>query len=111
MAAALGRLDGVIAEETEALTHRRAVDLDEINRRKSQSLLEITRLARTLPAGRQPQLGARLAAVRDRLAANHRLLGLHMEAARELADLMAGLLSDAESDGTYRRPLARGGAR
>ncbi len=109
--AALDRLEGLVDEESEALETRAPVDLDAINRRKSHSLLEITRLARSLPLSVDPGLRVRLSRLRDRLVANHRLLGLHLAAVREIADLMVGVLSEAESDGTYDMTGARRGAR
>lgn len=111
IAAALDRLEGLVEEESEALEKRTPVDLDAINRRKSHSLLEITRLARSLPLSGDPTLSVRLSRLRDRLVDNHRLLGLHLAAVREIADLMVGVLSEAESDGTYAMAGPRRGAR
>ncbi len=111
IAAALDRLEVLVEQETSAFEKRETVDLDEINRRKSHSLLEITRLARSLPLTGDPALSVRLTRLRDRLVANHRLLGLHLAAVREIADLMVGVLSEAESDGTYDMADARRGVR
>jgi hypothetical protein len=61
--------------------------------------------------GGDPELTARLARLRDKLVANHRLLGLHLTAVREIADLMVGVLNEAESDGTYGLGRARQGMR
>jgi hypothetical protein len=108
LSAALDRLESVIAAESEALVNRMPLDHADINRQKSQSLLEITRLARALPPLPDAALRERLAMLRERLAANHRLLGLHVEAVREVSDLMVGILNDAESDGTYGQHHARG---
>ena len=105
--AALDRLEAVIDAETEALVSRAPLDHADINRQKSQSLLEITRLARALPPMPDAALRERLADLRERLATNHRLLGLHVEAVREVSDLMVGILNDAESDGTYGQHHAR----
>lgn len=108
LGAALDRLESVIATESEALAKRIPLDHADINRQKSQSLLEITRLARALPPLPDADLRDRLGALRERLAANHRLLGLHVEAVREVSDLMVGILNDADSDGTYGQYHARG---
>ncbi len=99
--AALDRLETTLAAEAEALDSRTEISFADLNRQKSQSLLEITRLARSLPQGPEASLKARLALLRTRLSANQRLLGFHLEAVREVSDLMVGILSDAESDGTY----------
>src|SRR5947208_1176960 len=49
LAGALARLEEVIGEETLALESRHAIDLKDFNRRKSRSLLELTRIIRGLP--------------------------------------------------------------
>ncbi len=87
------------------------VSFAEINRQKSQSLLEVTRLSRSLPPGQQAHLQSRLGPLRDLLARNHRLLGFHLAAVREVSDLMVGVLNNAESDGTYGQHPMRRGAR
>jgi len=96
------RLEQIVDEETTALTARQAIDLDEINRRKSRSLLELTRLSRALP-GRITggDLGSRLERVAAKLRRNHDLLHLHLTAAQEIAALIAETMRAAESDGTY----------
>jgi hypothetical protein len=101
MHAALGRLEETVAVEIAALGASSAADFADINRRKSQSLLEITRLARAVPAGSEGELAPRLKTLSVALAADHRLLGLHLAASRQLSDLMIGVLHEAESDGTY----------
>ncbi len=107
MHAAIGRLEEIIAGEIAALGDNRAADFADINRRKSQSLLEITRLARTLPLGSEKALAPRLKTLGDALAADHRLLGLHLAASRQLSDLMIGVLHEAELDGTYGQTRPR----
>ena len=46
--ACVKRLEAVVEEETEALEARLPVDLSDLNRRKSQGLLELTRLGWTV---------------------------------------------------------------
>ncbi len=99
--AALDRLEGIIDEEDNALGGRQHIDFADLNRRKSQSLLELTRLGRSLPLGAQPELRERVAGMRTKLLANHRTLGLHIAAVKDIADLMVRALHEAESDGTY----------
>jgi hypothetical protein len=98
---ALDRLEELIDRENLALATHEPLDYADLNRRKSQSLLEITRLGRTLPSGAASTLGAQLTRLRDKLTDNHRALGLHVGAVREIADLMVRSLTEAESDGTY----------
>lgn len=99
--AALDRLEEALAEETRALRARQPVDLDELNRRKSRSLLELTRLSRALPSPPDGKLRARLQALAGKLAENRDVLALHLGAVREIADLLVNALGEAESDGTY----------
>jgi hypothetical protein len=107
--AALDRLEETVTMEVAALGERRPADFADINHRKSQSLLEITRLARTLPVGSEGELAPSLKKLSAALAADHRLLGLHLAASRQLSDLMIGVLHEAESDGTYgEAPRRRG---
>jgi hypothetical protein len=109
-AAALDRLEEALDEETGALRSRQPVDLDELNRRKSRSLLELTRLSRGLAAPPDGALGARLRALAGKLAENRDVLALHLGAVREIADLLVNALGEAESDGTYAVPGMRQGA-
>jgi hypothetical protein len=44
---------------------------------------------------------ARLAGLRAKLDANRAVLKLHLEAVREIANIMSDAIRDAESDGTY----------
>ena len=98
---ALERLEELIDRENHALVVHEALDYADLNRRKSQSLLEVTRLSRSLPPGSAASLAPQLGRLRDKLTDNHRTLGVHMNAVREIADLIVQSLSDAESDGTY----------
>jgi hypothetical protein len=107
LTAAIDRLEETVAVEIAALGDNRAADFADINRRKSQSLLEITRLARTLPIGGDNELRPRLRKLGDTLATDHRLLGLHLAASRQLSELMIGVLHEAESDGTYGQTRQR----
>ncbi len=107
MHAALGRLEEIVATEIAALVGSAAADFADINRRKSQSLLEITRLARAVPVGSESELAPRLKKLGTALATDHRLLGLHLAASRQLSDLMINVLHEAESDGTYGETYPR----
>jgi hypothetical protein len=104
---ALDRLDDLIDQENAALAGENRPDFADLNRRKSQSLLELTRLGRALPLGASGAIRDRIANLRDKLADNQRALGLHLSAVREISDLLVGTLSAAQSDGTYGAVHAR----
>lgn len=96
------RLMEVVDEETAALRDRKPVDLREYNNRKAHSLLELDR-AMTIAEGVTLEAStlALIAALRDKLNANSRVLGVHIEAVREVATIIADTIREAESDGTY----------
>jgi hypothetical protein len=96
------RLEEVVDHESAALERREAVDLRELNNRKSQGLLDLMRCLRVFQgaAPSRPAL-ARLAGLRAKLDRNRAVLALHLEAVREIATVMSDAIKDAESDGTY----------
>lgn len=102
----LERLEDAIDQETEALSRRLPLDFEEMNRRKSRSLLELSRAARALPAALDGATLERLALLRGKLLRNQEVLGLHLAAAQEVASILGTALRDAESDGTYSISLA-----
>lgn len=107
---ALARLEAVVDAETAALRSRAAVDLKDFNDRKSQGLLELTRALRLFDiASADKAMLDRLAALREKLAANRAVLGTHLEAVREVATVVADAMREAESDGTYSVSIRQGG--
>lgn len=101
LVSALDRLEELVDHETEALRLRAPLDLADINRRKSRSLLELSRAARGVDIGRSDALQARLDRLRVKLADNQGVLSLHLSAAHEVGAILDQALRDAESDGTY----------
>lgn len=100
--ASLKRLEATVAAETEALVAHRPIDQEAINRRKSQSLLELTRLTRGLdPAQVEPEVAEQLTRLRDTLERNQGVVALHLRAVEEISGIISESLRDAESDGTY----------
>ncbi len=101
------RLEAVIEDELAALQEGRIAGLDEITRRKSQCLLDLTRLARALNVEALTAdeggeaLRQDLIHIKAKLADNEATLKRYMEAAREVASLVADGLRASESDGTY----------
>lgn len=112
LAGALDRIEDVLQAEETILAQSGEIDLQDINRRKNHSLLELTRLSRIAPReGIAPETLARVEAIRDRLKLNQETLQVHLAAAQEISRVLTVALGDAESDGTYSRtvvPQSRG---
>ena len=108
---ALARLEETIDAETAALEARSVVDLQEINRRKSRSLLELTRAARSLPQSADQALVDRVAKLRQKLARNQHRISVHLAAAQEVALILNHVMREGESDGTYSGYFAAGEGR
>ena len=104
---AVERLEEAVEQETAALQSRTAFDLKEYNDRKSRGLLELTRAMRLID-GMAPdaRLITRLASLRTKLDVNSAVLRLHLDAVREISSAMAEAIREADSDGTYSRPIA-----
>lgn len=107
LAKAVDRLEAILAAETAALDSGTSIDLAEITGRKNQSLLELTRLAKSVPADRDPLLDQRLGRLREVVEANRRMLELHVRASHDISTLIARSIAEAESDGTYSASLGR----
>lgn len=107
----LKRLEATVEAETEALAANAPLDLDAVNRAKSRSLLELTRLARGIDvAAIDAETGIVLARLRDKLIRNQEAVALHLRAVEEVGETLQASLQAAESDGTYSaRPPAQSG--
>ena len=111
LGAIIEHLSAVVEEETALLRRGAAIDLKAANDRKSQALLQLTRAARQLDqsALSDPVVRARLAALRQTLASNQAVLKLHLEAVREVSDIVCAAIRHAESDGTYSPAIRQHG--
>ena len=106
---AIDKLTEVVMEETKALRDRGDADLEKFTHQKNFGLLEVTRAMRAIPPNfKDPSLVARLKFLRDRLDENRKVLGLHLKAAEEIANLVSGSMEEAASDGTYTATVHRG---
>jgi len=96
------RLEEIVDAETVALAEHRVMDLAVYTRKKSQLLLEVTRLTRMmkLPSA-DSQLHGRLQSLRSSLDLNRNTLDLHLRAANQLTEVISDAVRAAESDGTY----------
>ena len=100
--AAIERLIDVIERETRDLAGPGPVDYRAHSQRKSQGLLELSRLEPKLAGVRShPRARAALAELLRRLDDNQKLLHARLRAARTIADVLARAIRDGQSDGTY----------
>jgi hypothetical protein len=99
---AVERLKATIDEETEKLELRAFVDFDAFSQRKNRGLLELTRAMRlTQGAGADPRVVPHLTRLRASLVRNQAALQIHLDAVREVSAIIAKLIQEGESDGTY----------
>lgn len=106
--ASLRRLEATVDAETDALLAHRPVDHDALNQRKSQSLLELTRLARGIDVDRlDAATSLQLARLRDKLARNQEVVAMHLRAVEEIGETLADAVRHAEWDGTYTARIRR----
>lgn len=100
--AVIDRLLGVVTAETEALTRRVPIDIDTVTRQKRQGLLELSRLMRAMPAiGRKEEARARLSMLAEALDRNQAALDVQLRAVHGIAEIVAKVMREADSDGTY----------
>ncbi|WP_134496212.1 flagellar protein FlgN [Microvirga pakistanensis] len=106
----LDRLEETLDLETAALLSRDLNNLEEFNRRKSQSLLEISRMARTVENATLDAITTkRLERLKAKLEQNQEILERHMRAVQEISAVISGAIQAAESDTTYSADVVRGG--
>lgn len=107
--AVAGRLEALLREEIGLLRGASVETLRQMNHRKSQCLLELSRAARALgdePA--PPELAAGLDRLKQVVSDNQDTLSTHIVAVRDIAGLIAEVMQAHESDGTYAdRPAPR----
>jgi len=102
------RLSDAVERETRDLDGPGPVDYRAHSQRKSQGLLELSRLGASLSAMRgHPRLRAALGDLLAKLETNQRLLHAKLQAARTVAEIVARVISDGQSDGTYSDQIWR----
>lgn len=107
---AIDRLEDAVIAETETLRAGGAPSYDDFNYRKSHGLLELTRAMRAFrPEEVIAEVRERLARLRARLEGNRVLLKTHLDATREISEILTAALRNAESDGTYSATAGRRG--
>jgi hypothetical protein len=99
---AIERLRVTVEAENAEIASRKVVDFREFNLRKSQGLLELSRLMPTV-AGAEigPQLQAALRGLKAKLEDNRRILRVQLKAVHEVSEIIARTIQAGQSDGTY----------
>ncbi|PWV95262.1 hypothetical protein DFR52_11419 [Hoeflea marina] len=98
----LGRLEEVLDIENESIGSDDSFDLTRSNVLKGRCLYDMTLLVRDAGTrGFNAVHAAQLKAVSEKLAANSAKVKAHMDAVREVTDLLKDVVSEAEADGTY----------
>ncbi|RTM07925.1 MAG: flagellar biosynthesis protein FlgN [Bradyrhizobiaceae bacterium] len=108
--AAIRRLEGIVEEETIALTTGQKIDFDDFSARKSRSMLEFVRLMRArMHLGGEVEVTEQIQQLREKLERNRSVLEMHYDAVREVAGIIVKAIKEAESDGTYTGRAAQDG--
>lgn len=108
--AAIRRLEGIVEEETIALTTGQKIDFDDFSARKSRSMLEFVRLMRVrMHLGGEVEVTEQIQQLREKLERNRSVLEMHYDAVREVAGIIVKAIKEAESDGTYTGRAAQDG--
>jgi hypothetical protein len=99
---AIQRVQDAIDAENAKIASARVVDLQEFNLRKSQGLLELSRLM-PLFAGVQIDAALReaLTSLRAKLENNRRILRIQLKAVQQVSEIIARTIQAGQSDGTY----------
>jgi hypothetical protein len=100
--ATIERLISTLDDEMQQIAKRQAVDYQEFNLRKSQALLELSRLTPALSSSSaRPALRSAFARLRAKLEASRRVLRLQLNAAQAVSNLLSRAIQEGQSDGTY----------
>jgi hypothetical protein len=108
------RIAATLEAETASLAGGKMPQEDGAVERKALLLLEFLRAARGVGADElaaDPALAAALGRMKAAIEANHAALGVRLDAARRVAETLARIVADVESDGTYAAVAARSVAR
>ena len=99
---AIERLQSTLDAENTKIASGEPVDYQAFNQRKSQGLLELTRLV-PLFQGAEIGLTLRVAlfGLRTKLEDNRRLLRVQLKAVQEVSEIISRTIQAGQSDGTY----------
>jgi hypothetical protein len=109
--AAISRLELVVDGETDMLNSGHSLDLHDITARKSRGLYDLSRALKQFGQGPDAQLLEEpMRGLQASLQRNQAVLGNHLRAVGELAELMRRAVEMDEADGTYSMRPPRGAA-
>lgn len=98
----LGRLETLLDLENAKIGKDLEFDIAASSTQKSRCLYEITTLLQNCQSDDiRAEHQVQLSAVQEKLAINKRKLETHMEAVRDIADMLKDAVHTAEDDGTY----------
>ena len=102
------RLTDAVEQETRDLGGPGPIDYRAHSQRKSQGLLELSRLEPNLAGVRtHPRARGALAELLSRIDQNQKILHARLRAARTIAEVLARAIRDGQSDGTYSAQIWR----
>ena len=108
LADAIMRTCQAVEQETRELRANSPVDHAGHRHRKDICLLDLTRRSRALDgADPGPEVRAALRSLRDAIIENQATLRLHLNAARQIANILIDIMVEADSDRTYDRAYMR----
>jgi hypothetical protein len=112
---AVTRIEQLLDREADLLEHRDIGSLCELNVKKSQGLVELSRAMQSLHnvdrASWNIDPAVLLSRLRDKLETNRKILDLHLRAAREVSLVIARAIEEQDSDGTYGAGAGRADGR
>ncbi len=98
----IGRIEEAVQAETDAIRTDINFDVAASNARKSRYLYDLNKAARGLTeAGLRDEHRAALNSLKRTLTVNEQAILAHLNAVREVADLLQGAIRRSETDGTY----------
>lgn len=100
--AIIRRIEEAVDAETAAIRTDVNFDLKSSNARKSRYLYELNRATRGLDVEHvAPETRAGLARLREKLEINEQAILAHLNAVKEVANMLQTAIQHAENDGTY----------
>ena len=102
LSAIIRRIEEAIDEETASIRSDPRFDIAASNARKSRHLYELNRVTRGIePGDYHADHQEALQRLREKLVVNEQAILAHLNAVKEVADILQDAIQRAETDGTY----------